>query len=86
MASHAITKQTKLFVDSLEGSYVWSDNYVSVGNKTVRQPKFDQWLDGLQRCLENIVLNFCVGQKSQAELEAAAIQSAPPKRVSSMWG
>ena len=70
MASHSIVKQTKLFVDGLEGSFVWDENYVSVGNKTVRQPKFDQWLDGQQRCLENIVLNFCAGVKSQAEKDA----------------
>lgn len=62
MASHSVVKQTKLFVDGCEGSYVWSPNYVSVGNKTVREPLFDQWLDGWQRCMENIVLNFCAGQ------------------------
>ncbi len=67
MASHTVVKQTKYFVDGLEGSFVWDENYVSVGNKTVRQPKFDQWLDGLQRCQENIVLNFFAGQKTQAD-------------------
>lgn len=69
MASKALAKpkHTKLFVDGCEGSYVWSPNYVSVGNKTVRQPAFDQWLDGWQRCLENIMLNFVVGQATQAE-------------------
>ncbi len=69
MASHSIVKQTKLFVDALEGSYVWDAQYVSVGNKTVRKPRFDEWLDGQQRCLENIMLNFCAGQKSEAEKE-----------------
>lgn len=64
MASHAVVKQTALLIDGFEGSYVWSPNYVSVGNKTVRQPLFDQWLDGWQRCVENIILNFCAGQKS----------------------
>lgn len=63
-------KQTKLFIDGLEGSYVWDENYVSVGNKTVRQPLFDQWLDGWQRCLENIVLNFCAGRPTEAERAA----------------
>jgi hypothetical protein len=67
MASHALVKQTKLFVDGCEGSYVWDPNYVSVASKTVRQPLFDQWLDGWQRCLENIVLNFCAGQKTAQE-------------------
>lgn len=73
MASHSldVPKHTKLFVDGLEGSYVWSPLYVSVGNKTLRQPNFDEWLEGFQRCLENIALNFCVGQKTEVELEAA---------------
>ena len=72
MASKALPepKQTKLFIDALEGSYVWDTNYVSVGNKTVRQPLFDQWLDGWQRCLENIVLNFCAGKPTDAEKAA----------------
>ncbi len=70
MASQAVTKQTKLFIDACEGSYVWDPNYVSVGNKTVRQPQFDQWLDGLQRCLENIVLNFVTGKLSPSDKEA----------------
>lgn len=70
MASQAVVKQTKLLVDGLEGSYVWSSNYVSVGNKLVRQAQFDQWLDGWQRCLENLVLNFLAGQLSQAERDA----------------
>ena len=72
MASRSLPepKQTKLFVDGLEGSYVWDTNYVSVGNKTVRQPLFDQWLDGWQRCLENIILNFCAGKPTEAERSA----------------
>ncbi len=71
MASSAIVKQTKLFVDACEGSYIWSPNYVSVGNKTVRQPEFDQWLEGFERCLENIALNFCAGQRTGQEDELA---------------
>lgn len=74
MASHAVVKRTKLFVDGCEGSYVWDPNYVSVGNKTVRQPRFDQWLDGWQRCMENLVLNFVVGQLSESEKEARKIR------------
>ncbi len=69
MASHAVTKETKLFVDGCEGSYVWDENLVSVGSKKVRQPKVDQWLEGMQRCLENIVLNFFAGKKTDEELE-----------------
>jgi hypothetical protein len=54
-----VTKQSKSLIDSLEGSYVWSKNLVSVANKRVRQPEHDEWLDGWMRCLENLVLNFC---------------------------
>lgn len=68
MVSAAVTKQTKLFADSLEGSYVWDENLVSVANKKVRQPKTDPWLEGLMRCLENIALNFCAGFLSHDEL------------------
>ncbi len=76
MASHEVVKQTKRFVDSLEGSYVWDENYVSVGNKTVRQPKFDQWLEGWQRCQENIVRNFCLGRTDMEKQERLARQRA----------
>ncbi len=62
MVTPIVTKQTKLFVDGCEGSYVWDPHMVSVGNKSVRQPKSDQWVDGWQRCLENTVLNFSAGQ------------------------
>jgi hypothetical protein len=71
MASSVVTKQTKLFVDGCEGSYVWDEHLVSVGNKKVRQPKLDQWVDGWQRCLENISLNFC--------------QQADPKPPADSW-
>lgn len=70
MTSTAVTKETKLMIDGCEGSYIWDENLVSVGNKKVRQPKVDQWLEGLQRCLENIVLNFFAGQMSEAERHA----------------
>jgi hypothetical protein len=75
MASHAVIKQTKLIIDAAEGSYVWSPHYVSVGNKTVRQPLFDEWLEGFERCIENIALNFCAGQKTDAEREAARLKA-----------
>lgn len=67
MASLAKVKQTKLFVDACEGSYVWDENLVSVGNKKVRQPKVNQWLEGQQRCLENIILNCFAGKETEDE-------------------
>lgn len=58
MASSAIIKQTKVFVDGCEATYAWDQNFISVGSKKVRQPIVDEWVDGPQRCLENLVLNF----------------------------
>lgn len=67
MASSAIVKKSKFFEDGIEGAYVWDEHFVSVGNKKVRQPKVDEWVDGAQRCLENLVLNFCATQPTQDE-------------------
>ncbi len=72
MASNVVEKPTKLFIDSLEGSYVWDsdghrDNEVSVSNKKIRHPKSDQWTEGLMRCLENIFANFCASKESEQE-------------------
>jgi hypothetical protein len=67
MISGAATKYTHLMVDGCEASYVWDEHFVSVGNKKVRQPKTDQWIDGWQRCLENLALNFFIGQASEAD-------------------
>ncbi len=69
MVSHAKKKQSKLFVDSVEGSYVWDENLVSVSNKKVRQPRSDEWTEGLMRCLENISANFCALKITDAERE-----------------
>ncbi len=89
MASYKLHKTTKIFVDSLEGSYVWDENYLSVGHLRVRQPKFDQWVEGWQRCQENILFNFCYGKKTDAELaeerqrQREAANSTPETR--SVW-
>lgn len=72
MASALVKKQTGLFIDGLESSYVWDEHLISVGSKKVRQPKADQWVDGWQRCLENMLLNFSAGQESTAERDARA--------------
>lgn len=68
MASPIVVKQTKLFTDGVESMYVWDEHLVSIGNKKVRQPKVYEW-DGPQRCLENILLNFCAGQETAQERE-----------------
>ncbi len=53
---------------ALDGGYVWSDYMVSVSNKPVRQPKNDDWYFNAMRCVENMVLNFCVNKPTDAEL------------------
>lgn len=75
MISHAKKKSTKLFVDSVEGSYVWDENLVSVANKKFRQPRSDEWTEGLMRCLENITANFCALKLSDAEKEEQEAKS-----------
>lgn len=67
MASQVVVKQSKLVVDSLEGSYVWDENLVSVANKKFRQPRTDELIEGAMRCMENITANFCALKLTDAE-------------------
>ncbi len=76
MVSALVSKQSKAFVDALEGSYVWDANQVSVANKRVRQPKADEWLEGWMRCLENIALNFCLVKTPRSAVTTRGAQ--PP--------
>lgn len=82
MVSPVVTKQTRLLVDGCEGSYVWDENFVSVGNKKVRQPKSDQWVDGWQRCLENTVLNFSTVRMQETQRN---VQQVPVPRGPNSW-
>ncbi len=82
MASTAVIKHTKLFADSIESSYVWDENLVSVANKKIRQPKQDDLIDGSMRCLENIVSNYCALQitdEERARRQAEQRKSAPAR-------
>lgn len=83
--SKDVTKQSKSIVDSLEGSYVWDDHFVSVSNKTVRKPKSDQWLDGWMRCLENIALNFCTLKTPPRTHERPRQQGPVPMSNANSW-
>lgn len=74
MASHAVIKQSKFFADGCLSTYVWDDHKVSVGNKLYRQPKETEWVEGAQRCLENLVLNCWARKRSQAEQDEAAAE------------
>lgn len=75
MASSVVVKQSRFFLDGLEGAYVWDEHWVSVGHKKYRQPKVDEWVDGAQRCLENIALNFCADRPTQAEEDRLALEA-----------
>jgi hypothetical protein len=75
MCSQTVIKRSPFFVDGLEGAYVWDEHFVSVGNKKVRQPKVDEWVDGAQRCLENLELNFNVRPREAADAQAKQIHA-----------
>lgn len=66
--SHEGVKPLPFIAYGFEGGYTWDKHFVSIGHKQVRQPKEDDKYANAMHCLENIVLNFCVGQKTQDEL------------------
>lgn len=89
MISKDITKLHKFVIDGLEAEYVWDPNYVSVGNKKTRHPKESEWVNGAQRCLENIWLNFCADTPSDYEKDRADESDrveSDHEEVVSPWG
>jgi hypothetical protein len=52
---------------AFDGGYTWSEHTVSVSNKELRQPREDDEYSNAMHCIENIILNFCVGQKTDEE-------------------
>lgn len=54
---------------AFEAGYSWDKHFVSVANKEVRQPQEDDKFANAMHCVENIVLNFCVGKPTDAERE-----------------
>jgi hypothetical protein len=52
---------------AFEGGYTWDEHTVSVSNKELRQPREDDEYANAMHCIENLVLNFCVGQKTDEE-------------------
>ncbi len=88
MASKLIVKNHGFVVDGFESAYVWDANLVSVGNKKVRQPRETEWINGAQRCVENIWLNFCDEKMSDYEKDRkknlSPTRAAKPRR--SRWG
>ncbi len=89
MAANQLIVNHRFVVEGFESGYVWSPHTVSVANKLVRQPNPDEWIDGAQRCLENIWLNFCADQKSDYERDREDEGSgggAPPYVPHSVYG
>jgi hypothetical protein len=85
MVSRDVRKHSNFFVDGLESAYVWDDHTVSVGNKQVRRPKQDEWIEGAQRCLENIHLNFCAEELSDAARDGRDAKPGMTERERKRW-
>lgn len=66
---------------AFEGGYTWSEHTVSVANTELKQPREDDEYANAMRCVENLILNFCVGQKTDQErLQQRAEQKANTSR------
>lgn len=50
-----------------EGGYCWSDHFISVSQKELRQPNQDDEYANAMESVEQIMLNFCVGRPTPAE-------------------
>jgi len=68
-------------VDAFRVGYVKDVHFISVGHKEVRQPKADDWYELGMRCAEYLVLNFCAGQKTQADKEARIARERQKSRL-----
>jgi terminase large subunit-like protein len=70
LASREGVTPCPFIAQAFESAYVWARHFVSVSNNTVRQPHDDDWFSHGMRCAENIELNFCADQSTQAEIES----------------
>lgn len=61
---------------AFEGGYTWDEHTVSVANKELRQPHEDDEYANAMRCVENIILNFFVGQKTDEQRQEQANKQA----------
>lgn len=52
---------------ALEGGYVWSEHFVSVQNKEIRQAIDDDKFSNVMHCVGNICLNFCQPAEARAQ-------------------
>jgi len=60
--------------DGFEAGYVWSEHFVSVGRKQIRQPKKDGWYEHGQNCAEYLELNFGAEQMTQEDEDKRALE------------
>lgn len=67
VASQDGIKESAFLHIALEAGYTWDKHFVSVSSKEVKQPREDDKFSNVMHCVENIILNFCAGQPSQAE-------------------
>lgn len=67
IATHDGVKESAFLHIALEAGYVWDKHFVSVSSKEVKQPREDDKFSNVMHCVENILLNFCAGQPSQAD-------------------
>lgn len=77
-APDGTVKELPFMAFAFEGGYVWDAHDVSVSSKAMRQPFVDDQYSSAMRCVENLVLNFCAGQKSDDD-RAAANRAAKEK-------
>lgn len=58
------------FMDfAFSGGYVWDTHTIRTGNKELRQPRADDEYANVMRCVENLMLNFFMGQKTEEQRE-----------------
>ncbi len=76
---------------SFEGGYTWSEHFVSVSSKELRQPREDDKFANIMHCIENIELNFCAGRSTGDEKAAKllrqklATRSGSPNVSGNSW-
>lgn len=71
---------------AFEAGYTWDPHFVSVSNKEIRQPREDDKFANAIHCVENIMLNFCAGQRTQADKDRRRrhVPRHEPRSTSSM--
>lgn len=76
VSADGTVKEVPFMAYAFEGGYVWSEHAVSVSNKVIRQAHDDDEYANAMRCVENIVLNFCAGQQTDAERDRVREKAA----------